>query len=63
MPGDGFTTRVYAYSPDTIRKHLRRRYAEGIQMAYCYYESQEAIRAGLQRLRQWMQEEDDERTT
>lgn len=54
MPGDGFTTRVYHERPELARRHLRRRYHAGVQLAFQYFECDRTIREGLQRLRRWL---------
>jgi hypothetical protein len=52
MPGNGFITRVYRNNPNAVRRHLRRRYREGVQMAFQYFECDATIREGLNRLAQ-----------
>ena len=41
---------------ELARKHLRRRYNEGVQLAFCYYENGDWSLLQLSRLRRFMEE-------
>lgn len=41
---------------DLARRHLRRRYREGVQLAFCYYENGDWSPVQLSRLRRFMEE-------
>jgi hypothetical protein len=60
MPGDGFITRVYREQPELIRRHLRRKYDAGVQLAFQYFECNATIRQGLQRLARWLRDDDED---
>jgi hypothetical protein len=53
MPGNGLITRAYwmwGVRRDVARRHLRRKYAEGVQLAFQYWDDAETTREGLYRL-------------
>jgi len=59
QPGDGFTTRrVWRDRPDIARRHLRRKYGEGVQIAFEYFENEQTTREGLQRFFRWLDQEE-----
>lgn len=54
VSGAGMTARVYMESHtqrDVARRHLRRKYADGVQVAFEYFEHDSTRRAELERLR------------
>lgn len=58
--GAGLVARLYMQGGtqrELARKHLWRRYRQGTQLAFCYYESPTAIRLQLARLRAFMLED------
>jgi hypothetical protein len=59
--GNGFITRIYHERPELARKHLRRRYHEGVQLAFEYFEHNQTIREGLDRFFRWVYEEEQPR--
>jgi hypothetical protein len=64
MPGDGFTTRVWnegGQARQLVRRHLRRRYHEGVQLAFQYWEDVNTTRAALARLNAVLDEEEKAR--
>lgn len=44
---------------DLARRHLRRRYSNGVQLAFCYYENGDWSRLQLSRLRRFMEGRDE----
>lgn len=58
----GLVARMYMRGDmqrEVARRHLRRRYQEGTQLAFCYYESEVAIRLQLERLLTFMEAGDE----
>lgn len=61
LPGDGFITRkVWRDCPDIARRHLRRKYNEGVQIAFQYFEDMQTTREGLERLFRWLDGTDED---
>lgn len=59
LPGYGITARIWHTNRDAARRHVRRLYHEGTQLAFCYYEGDAQMhRQALQRLREFMEEGD-----
>lgn len=64
----GITTRIWnqgGRQREIARRHMRKHYQAGVQIAFEYFENDETIRAGLMRLQKFMREEehdDDSRT-
>lgn len=61
--GSGFIIRMYHERPELARKHLRRRYHEGVQLAFEYFENNQTIREGLDRLFRWLETDEEEGVT
>ncbi len=60
--GGGLVARLYMQSEQQralARKHMWRRYWEGVQLAFCYYENSPADRLMLIRLRAFMRGSDE----
>ena len=60
MSGACLTARIYMMGGDKrdlARRHLRRRYHEGVQVAFCYHDDWDR-RLQLERLRRFMNEPD-----
>lgn len=60
MSGACLTARLWMQGDkkrDLARRHLRRRYGEGVQIAFCYHDGWDR-RLQLARLRRFMQEVD-----
>jgi hypothetical protein len=60
MSGAGATARLWMLGGDRrelARRHLRRRYREGVQVAFCYHDGW-SRRLQLERLRRFMEEVD-----
>ena len=60
MSGACLSARLYMLGGDKrdlALRHLRRRYSEGVQVAFCYHDDW-SRRLQLQRLRKFMQEHD-----
>jgi hypothetical protein len=58
--GAGLVARLYMQGGvrrELARKHLRRRYHEGVQLAFCYHDDYDRL-LQLERLRRFMEEED-----
>jgi hypothetical protein len=62
VPGYGITARTWQIGGaqrEVVRRHLRRLYWEGTQVAFCYHEGDERMhRQALQRVREFMNEPD-----
>jgi hypothetical protein len=61
LPGYGLTARLYQQggkSRELCRKHMWRKYNEGVQCAFHYYEEWTDHVEALRRLRRFMDEDD-----